>query len=117
MSDVCRICGKPFVDDDLVAESDEWEGKEEDNPVTLPVEGVCWKRYTGSCVEGKTDVDFLCDQRDKLIEENRKLQAILSEILGESIYVPKKSEMDRLEEAKSYVKGINELRRSSRPPV
>jgi hypothetical protein len=117
MTDICRICGRPLVNDALVESYDSWEGEEKDNPTTLPGDEVCWRRYTQHCTEDKDDVEYLLEQRDKLIEENKQLQLRLSTILGESLYVPKPSEMDRLEEAKAYVRGINALRRKSRPPI
>jgi hypothetical protein len=116
MSDICRICGKTEVTPDIKI------------PLKLSSEerklyrnDLCWRRTEGYCTdvmgESLDEVNFLCNQRDKLIEENKQLQLMLSTILGESIYVPKPNEMDRLEEAKAYVRGINALRRSSRPPL
>jgi hypothetical protein len=52
-----------------------------------------------------------------LEEENKQLKDLLIYILGFGIISTSKSEMEKLEELKKYVRGINKLRRDSKPPI
>ncbi len=59
----------------------------------------------------KIMVDW-CEEREKILEENKLLKEAVAELKK---LLP--SEIDKLEDIKSYVREVNSRRRNSRPPI
>lgn len=55
---------------------------------------------------------YLCDERENLLAENKLLKEEIAELRK---LIP--SEIDKLEDIKSYVREVNSRRRNSRPPI
>jgi hypothetical protein len=123
MSDICKICGKPEVTEAVVTEWEDIDWGRANPEVSGNYRNdLCWRKVCDECYDAERgqpidDIDYLCNQRDKLIEENQQLKDLLIFILGFSTISVTKSEMEKLEEIKEYVRIVNQKRRDSKVPV
>lgn len=75
-------------------------------------------KFTNLLRSGMTDntkldpIIYLCDERENLLAENKLLKEEIAELRK---LIP--SEIDKLEDIKSYVREVNSRRRNSRPPI